>query len=71
MARGRKKSLSLTEQLEQIELEISSSEEKLKDLKVKKKQLEAEIKEKERNELIDIIQTSGKSIEEIKKLIID
>lgn len=39
MARGRKKALSLDEQLEQIVNEIAEQEQNLKDLKSKKKRL--------------------------------
>ena len=44
MARGRKKALSLDEQLEQIVNEIAEQEQNLKDLKSKKKEIEKEIK---------------------------
>lgn len=71
MARGRKKSLSLEEQLEQTNTEISETEEKLKELRAKRKQLEADIKVKEQSDLLSIIQESGKSIEEIKVLLFD
>lgn len=71
MARGRKKSLSLEEQLEQTNTEISETEEKLKELRAKRKQLKSDIKVKEQSELLSIIQESGKSVEEIKVLLFD
>lgn len=69
MARGRKKALSLDEQLEQVEVEITETEQNLKELKVKRKQLETEIKMKEQEELLTVIQESGKSIDEIRELL--
>lgn len=69
MARGRKKALSLDEQLEQVEVEITETEQNLKELKVRRKQLEAEIKMKEQEELLTVIQESGKSIDEIRELL--
>lgn len=69
MARGRKKALSLNEQLEQVNIEITETEEKLKELKLKRKQLQYDIKESEERELLSIIKGSNKSIEEIKLLL--
>lgn len=69
MARGRKKALSLDEQLEQVEVEITETEQNLKELKVRRKQLETEIKMKEQEELLTVIQESGKSIDEIRELL--
>lgn len=69
MARGRKKSLSLEEQLEQIKVEISEMEQNIKELKSRKKQLEAEIRESEKEKIISMIEDSGKSIEEIKEFL--
>lgn len=69
MARGRKKALSLDEQLEQVEVEITETEQNLKELKVRRKQLEAEIKMKEQEELLAVIEESGKSIDEIRELL--
>lgn len=69
MARGRKKSLSLEEQLEQINVEISEMEQNIKELKSKRKQLESEIKDLEKEKIISLIEESGKSIEEIKEFL--
>lgn len=66
MARGRKKALSLDEQLEQVKTEISEMEQNLKDLKLKKKQLESEIKKEEKDKIISLIEQSGKSFDEVK-----
>lgn len=66
MARGRKKALSLNEQLEQVKTEISEMEQNLKDLKLKKKQLESEIKKEEKDKIISLIEQSGKSFDEVK-----
>ncbi len=69
MARGRKKALSLDEQLEQIVNEIAEQEQNLKDLKSKKKDIEKEIKNQKNEELLALIQESGKSIDEVRSLI--
>ena len=69
MARGRKKALSLDEQLEQIVNEINEKEQNLKDLKSKKKDIEKEIKNQKNEELLALIQESGKSIDEVRSLI--
>lgn len=69
MARGRKKALSLDEQLEQIVNEIAEQEQNLKDLKSKKKEIEKEIKSQKNEELLALIQKSGKSIDEVRSLI--
>lgn len=69
MARGRKKVLSLDEQLEQIENELVEKDQELKELKAKKKQIEAEIKNQKNEELLALIQESGKSIDEVRELL--
>ena len=69
MARGRKKALSLDEQLEQIVNEIAEQEQNLKELKSKKKEIEKEIKVQKNEELLALIQESGKSIDEVRSLI--
>lgn len=69
MARGRKKALSLDEQLEQIVNEIAEQEQNLKELKSKKKEIEKEIKVQKNEELLALIQESGKSIDEVRNLI--
>ena len=69
MARGRKKALSLDEQLEHIVNEIAEQEQNLKDLKSKKKEIEKEIKSQKNEELLALIQESGKSIDEVRSLI--
>lgn len=67
MARGRKKqeNLTLKEQLEKLENQISEAEMNLKGLKAKKKDLEAKIKEEQKEELYKAVLQSGKPIEEI------
>lgn len=69
MARGRKPSLSLDEQLEKITLEIENMEVSLKELKKAKKELEEQIKQTRLTELDDIISEKGLSIEEVKKML--
>lgn len=68
MPRGRK-SYTLEEQLEITVNSIEETEAALKELKQKKKALEAEIKQKNIAELYDMIQQSGKSIDEVKAML--
>lgn len=68
MPRGRK-SYTLEEQLEITINSIAETEAALKELKQKKKALEAEIKQKNIAELYDMIQQSGKSIDEVKAML--
>lgn len=70
MARGRKK-VTPKERLSQIENEIEQLAEKLASLKEEKKNVEKEIREKEINELYEIVKTSGKSMEEVRMLLGD
>lgn len=67
MARGRKKqeNLTLEEQLEKLENQISEAEMNLKGLKAKKKDIEAKIKEEQKEKLYKAVLQSGKPIEEI------
>lgn len=44
-------------------------EQNIKELKSRKKQLEAEIRESEKEKIISMIEDSGKSIEEIKEFL--
>ena len=69
MARGRKPSLSLDEQLEKITLEIENMEVSLKELKKAKKELEEQIKQTRLTELDDIISEKGLSFEEVKEML--
>ena len=67
MPRGRKKQETLTveEQLQNLENQISEAEMNLKGLKAKKKDLEAKIKEEQKEKLYKAVLQSGKSVEEI------
>lgn len=67
MARGRKKqqNLTLEEQLEKLENQISEAEMNLKGLREKKKELEAKIKEEQKEKLYKAVVKSGKTIDEI------
>lgn len=69
MARGRKASLSLDEQLTKITTEIENMESSLKEMKKAKKDLEEQIKQTRLTELDDIISEKGLSIEEVKKML--
>ena len=68
MPRGRE-SYTLEEQLEITINSIAETEAALKELKQKKKALEAEIKQKNIAELYDMIQQSGKSLDEVKAML--
>ena len=68
MPRGRK-SYTLEEQLEMTINSIAETESALKELKQKKKTLEAEIKQKNVAELYEMIEQSGKTIDEVKALL--
>ena len=68
MPRGRK-SYTLEEQLEITINSIAETEAALKELKQKKEALEAEIKQKNIAELYDMIQQSGKSLDEVKAML--
>lgn len=69
MARGRKKALTLDEQLEKVVSEITETENKLKELKETKKKLEEQVKMNRVAELDDYINSHGLSIEDVKGLL--
>ena len=69
MARGRKPTLTLDEQLEKITAEIENMESSLKELKSAKKDLEEQIRMNRLAELDELITASGKSIDDIKELL--
>ena len=69
MARGRKSTLTLDEQLEKITAEIENMESSLKELKSAKKKLEEQIRMNRLAELDELITASGKSIDEIKEFL--
>lgn len=68
MPRGRK-SYTLEEQLEITINSIEEMEASLKELKQKKKDLEAQVKQQKIADLYDAIEKSGKSIDEIKSML--
>ena len=69
MARGRKSSLTLDEQLAKITTEIDNMENSLKEMKKAKKDLEDQIKQARLSELDDLITEKGLSFEEVKKML--
>ena len=69
MARGRKATLTLDEQLTKITTEIDKMETSLKEMKQAKKDLEDQIKQARLAELDDIISEKGLSFEEVKELL--
>ena len=73
MARGRKKAANFTpeEKLKMIEKEISSYEEKLKELRSEKKDLSKQIEDAKKETLYRAVVQSGRSIEEILQVLSD
>ena len=69
MARGRKASLSLDEQLVKITTEIENMESSLKEMKKAKKDLEDQIKQARLAELDELISEKGLSFDEVKKML--
>lgn len=66
MARGRKKETrTLDEQLQAVIGEIATYEEKLKELRRKKKEIEQKITEDKKEALYKAVMESGKSLDEI------
>lgn len=68
MARG-KRNLTTAEKIEQVEETIRVKEEELKNLKTERKDLLDQKKKEEMEELYQIIVESGKSIDEVRKLL--
>lgn len=68
MARG-KRNLTTAEKIEQVEESIRVKEEELKSLKTERKDLIDQKKKEEMEELYQIIVQSGKSMDEVRKLI--
>lgn len=66
MARGRKKETrTLDEQLQAVIGEISTYEEKLKELRRRKKEIEQKITEDKKEALYKAVMESGKSLDEV------
>lgn len=68
MARG-KRNLTTAEKIEQVEEAIRVKEEELKSLKTERKDLIDQKKKEEMEELYQIIIQSGKSIDEVRRLL--
>lgn len=68
MARG-KKNLTLEEQHEKITKEISDMKDALQAAEKTKKEIEKQIKMNRLSELDEMIQSSGKSIDEVKEFL--
>lgn len=69
MARGRK-SYTPVEELEVVSYKIESTEQELKNLKSRKKEIEKLVRDEEISNLYDAVKQSGKSISEIVEMII-
>lgn len=72
MPRGRKKTpiLTLEEQLENVQIEIDRATENLKALKMEKKSIQEKIAEKEKEDEYRMFLQSGRSLEDLKGLLI-
>lgn len=68
MARG-KKNYTLEEQLQMTINDIETYEQSIKTLKTKKKELEEAIKQEKLTQLYDLIEESGKSLDEVKEML--
>ncbi len=67
MARGRKKETrTLDEQLQAVIGEIATYEEKLKELRRRKKEIEQKITEDKKEALYKAVMESGKSLDEVR-----
>lgn len=69
MARGRKTSLSLDEQLAKITIEIENMENSLKELKKTKKDLEDQIRQARLSEIDDLMAEKGLTFDDLKKIL--
>lgn len=66
---ARRKQLSITERLTQVEAQIVQKKEELKALKAERKNLREEKKKEDMEEIYQLISLSGKSVEEVKELL--
>lgn len=66
---GRKKNLTLEEELAKITEQIDIMESALQKLKIHKAELEEKLKQAQLAELYEMIMQSGKSFEEVRKLL--
>lgn len=69
MARGRKRSLTIDEEINQIAEDIKTKEQELDELKSRLSELNDLKKRTQLDELYELMMESGKSFEDIKKLI--
>lgn len=69
MARGRKPTLSLDEQLEKITIEINNMENALAEMKQAKKTLEEQIKQARLSEIDDLIKEKGLTFEDVIRIL--
>lgn len=69
MARGRKATLTLDEQLAKITTEIENMETSLKEMKKAKKELEEQIHQNRLAELDELITSKGLTFEEVENIL--
>lgn len=71
MGRKKKVDLTLEEKLQEVQGEITKAEENLKMLRQKRKDIEKEIADRDKEMLYQVVKQSGKSMEEILGLLED
>ncbi len=73
MPRGKRRSvasnLTLEERLANVQAEIDSLSETMKELKAEKKEIQGQIEEKQKNKVFELFLKSGKTVEDLKELL--
>lgn len=69
MARGKRRTLTLEERLTKVTEDIIIKKQELENLEETKVQIEKDIKAKKLNEIYELVEKSGKSLDEVKELL--
>lgn len=69
MARGRKASLTLDEQLEKITTEINNMKKSLREMEQAKEELQDQIKQARLSELDELISEKGLTFEDVREIL--
>ncbi|MCI8292832.1 MAG: flagellar export protein FliJ [Hespellia sp.] len=69
MARKKKETLTLTEQLKAVEKDIAEHKDKIKGLEQKKKEIAKKITEEEKDALYNAVVNSGMAVQECMEMI--
>ena len=73
MPRGKRRSvasnLTLEDRLANVQAEIDSLSETMKELKAEKKEIQGQIEEKQKNKVFELFLKSGKTVEDLKELL--